>query len=387
MDYTGIIQLIIATIFYSTLVAPNIKKMSDLRSEISDMVFPLKTDEKKYEKAVAELGMAINKKMKQYAAVYAETRKFLWLLYAAMIIALVSQIVPPAHAWIVERQIQSEPLMGAAITLAIFILLVVAMRIFILKPERIRTFDWLSSVGIAQTYSRDIFNPSLEINQVAKNIRESNNHVNICIASDMTLYGYSLILTIEDVDGDKLYHVVAGRVEKTKYLLGSSNYYGDGKNRAILDLVRSLRLKPGAYKVRLLIFETVFPGRHAPTEVLSGLTVTDATAQGSVGDIKLDTHSLNYSFRSKKDRPCDIEFVDDFESGSAIRTLLSSPRFRKRFSKTKVLFSFGDINGMLTFDTIRRILSPVRIPVRRMLLMIRRRHMKKARRTVHVTLT
>lgn len=69
MDSTGLIQLIIATILYSTLIAPNIKQMNDIRSEISDIQFPLKSDTS-YETESKTIGTKINKKIKQYVAVY-----------------------------------------------------------------------------------------------------------------------------------------------------------------------------------------------------------------------------------------------------------------------------------------------------------------------------
>lgn len=387
MDYTGIIQLIIATIFYSTLVAPNIKKMADLRSEISDVRFPLKTAAD-YEKNAKELSVVINKKMKQYAAVYGETRKFLRFLYGAMTLVLMTQVATPyVEAFFTKQQatIQTDTVVSSVITLIIFGLLVVAMKIFILKPERIRTFDWLTTIGIAQTYAHDIFNPSLELNRVAKNIRESNNHVNISIASDIVLYGYSIILTIEDIAGEKVYHVVAGRVKKQKYLNVSNNYYPNGQNRAILDLVHSLRLRPGLYRARLLFFETVYPGSRAPSEVIGGFEVTDTVAKASTVTIDLSTASPNYSFKSEKDKPCKIDFQNNFEAGDAIKMLLSVPRFRRYFAKSTKLFSFGDINGMLTYDTISRILHPSRILLSNIRLIMRFRK-SKHRHTTHVHL-
>ena len=218
MDYTGIIQLIIATVFYSTLVAPNIKKMGDLRSDISDIHFPLKNDTG-YAEILEELSIVISKKMHQYSAIYNETQKFLILLYLAMVVAIVSQALPIAQQFFKNPQdISSLINVNLLVTVTIFVLLVVAMRIFILKPERIRSFSWLGSVGISRTYSNDLFQPSLQINNVGKNLRESNNHVNIGLASNLALYGYNIILTIENMDGTRLYHVTAGRVQKEKHL-------------------------------------------------------------------------------------------------------------------------------------------------------------------------
>lgn len=385
MDYTGIIQLIIATILYSTLVAPNINRMSELRSEISDMLFPLKSD-KGYEKARIELGTAINKKMKQYGALYAETRKFLWFLYGAMAVALLSQALPVLYTLIHDHQLQMDKLVPLSITAMIFILLIIAMRIFIRKPEQIRTFGWLSSVGVALTYSHDIFKPSLEINQVASNIRESNNHVNISLASDIGLFGYSLILTIENVEGDKIYHVVAGRVQKEKYLKTSSNYYTSGQSRSLLELVHSLRLKPGDYKVRLLIFETVFPGKRNPTEVLGGFSVDKSTATANLVDIDLNSITSNYSFKSEKDSVRHIEFLDDFENGEGIRVLLSSVRFRRRFARAKALYSLGEINGMLTREFIESAFLLIRVQLQTYRMRVMRRYFRMKRRTTHIKL-
>lgn len=367
MDYTGIIQLIIATVFYSTLVAPNIKKMGDLRSEISDIHFPLKNDAK-YAETLEELSIVISKKMHQYSAIYSETQKFLMLLYLAMVVAIISQILP------IAQQLLKDPLgvitlvsvnVNLLVTITIFALLVIAMRIFILKPERIRSFSWLGSVGISRTYSNDLFRPSLQINNVGKNLRESNNHVNIGLASNLALYGYNVILTIENMDGTRLYHVTAGRVQKEKHLNTTKSYYRSGRQEAQVDLVRSLRLKPGQYRVRLLIFQTIYPGSAHPTEVFGAFAVTTTEATTSLVDVDLSVTTDNYSHKSNGNKLVKVDYnINEIEKSSSFISLISVPRFKNHLVRTQKLFYLSDVDGMLTYDAVYRIMSMKRLVLR-----------------------
>ena len=365
MDYTGIIQLIIATVFYSTLVAPNIKKMGDLRSDISDIHFPLKNDTG-YAEILEELSIVISKKMHQYSAIYNETQKFLILLYLAMVVAIVSQALPIAQQFFKNPQdISSLINVNLLVTVTIFVLLVVAMRIFILKPERIRSFSWLGSVGISRTYSNDLFQPSLQINNVGKNLRESNNHVNIGLTSNLALYGYNIILTIENMDGTRLYHVTAGRVQKEKHLNTTKSYYRSGRQEAQVDLVRSLRLKPGQYKVRLLIFQTIYPGSAHPTEVFGAFEITTTEAKTSIVDVDLGVTTDNYSHKSNGNKLVKVTYnVNEIDRSSSFISLISVPRFKSHLVRTQKLFYLSDVDGMLTYDAIYRIMSMRRIVLR-----------------------
>ena len=357
--------------------------MSDIKSEIANMNFPLKTDAD-YKKTSTDMGRTITSQMKQYSSTYQETSKFLRLLYLAMSIVLISQVVPIIYIWFTKKEFKLETFIATGITLTIFILLVMAMRVFITKPERIRTFSWLSSVGIAPAYSHDIFHPSLELNSVAKNLRESNNHVHIKLASDIGIYGYSAILTIENIAGNKIYHVLAGRIQKGKYVRSGGSYYADGRSTSLLDLVHSLSLKPGKYKTRLLIFETVYPGSASPTEVLAGFEVTASDAEASVVDIDLSSKAKQYSFKSHDDSPTNIQYTEGLDDAKGIELLLSSPRFQKRFSKAKIMFSFGNINGVLTYEKVERALHPARVLFKFIRLKLKRK--KNIYKSIHLDL-
>lgn len=386
MDNTGIIQLVTATIFYSTLIAPNIKKMNDIKADISDMKFPLKSADN-YASISDELTTSINKKMKQYGAAYSETQKLLWLLYFAMSIGLGSQIFGLWQAWSHHRPVSPTTSMSAAVTFAIFLLLIIAMRIFIIKPERIRTFDWLSSVGVAATYAQDIFNPSLELNSVSKNLRESNNHAHIKLASSIGLYGYNIILTIENISGKQIYHTVAGRIQKSRYIKGGHSYYRDGRSRAIIDLVHSLSLKPGKYKTRLLVFETVFPGAARPVEILAGFEITATNAESSIIDIDLSNETQEYSYKVSNGKPCNVEFSEALTRADGVKMLLASHRFQKMFSNSTILFTLGDQNGAITYDRIEHMLHPMHVLRARIILFFQARSLRKVpQKSIHLSI-
>lgn len=370
MDTTGIIQLVIATILYSTLIAPSVKRMSDLKSEIADVNFPVKTDND-YISVSAKNKNVINSKLDQYTVEYAETQKFLKILYVAMLIVLLNQALPIVVALVRHQHIIGKDITDTLITLAIFTLLIIAMKIFITKPRKLRTFRWLYSIGIKPTHASDIFNPALEINSLARNIRENNNHVHIKISSDIALYGYSIILTIENIQGNKLYYALAGRVNKSRYSGGGGSYYDDGHSRSLVDFVHSLSLKPGKYRIRFLIFETIFLGVATPSEVVTDIEITPSSASAEIVYIDLRAMKSNaYSYKVSNDKPYAIECEEDAKTGGVAR-LLASVRFQKKFtSSSSVMICMYDKNGAITFDRIHHALNPVRVWVKRIQLML-----------------
>ena len=371
MDTTGIIQLVVATILYSTLIAPNVKRMSDLKSEIADVSFPIKTDPE-YAAESAKNMSTINSKLDQYSVAYAETQKFLKILYVAMAIVLASQAFPFIVALIKHEVISERDLTNIIITMAIFILLIIAMNIFITVPKKLRTFRWLSSIGIKPVYARAIFNPALEINSLGRNVRESNNHVHIKISSDIALYGYNIILTIENIQGSKLYYALAGRVSKSRYSGGGGSFYDDGRSRSLVDLAHSLSLKPGKYRVRLLMFETIFQGFATPSEVATDIEVTTSDATSEIVYIDLSTtKSDDYSYKVKNDRPFAVECEEDSKTGGVAK-LLASERFQKRLTaSSSIMVCMYDKNGAITYDRIHHALNPFRVWMKRLRLILR----------------
>lgn len=360
--------------------------MNDIRSEISDIQFPLKSDTS-YEVESKTIGTKINKKIKQYVAVYNETKKFLRFLYLAIVVAFLIQLFFPLISFLQTGNSVQLNLQNLTIAAVIFILLLIAMKIFILSPEKIRSFAWLSSVGIQETYTRDIFNPKIELNVVPKNLKKSNNFVTVDLSSDIALYGYNLLLTIENLEGNRLYHVVGGRVQKRKYLGTGSNFYTNGRSRSILNLIHSLKLKPGRYNVRLLFFETTYPGTNSPSETQVELEITTQIAKMAQSNINLHKRNSGFTYQCSKNSPKRIEFSEDIENIDAIRELLSTERFTSLFNKSKLLFSISNENGMLNSDRIHRSLTPSRILRKKIIYVLRKKFSKKTRDSTHINLT
>ena len=167
------------------------------------------------------------------------------------------------------------------------------------------------------------------------------------------------------MDGTRLYHVTAGRVQKEKHLNTTKSYYRSGRQEAQVDLVRSLRLKPGQYKVRLLIFQTIYPGSAHPTEVFGAFEITTTEAKTSIVDVDLGVTTDNYSHKSNGNKLVKVTYnVNEIDRSSSFISLISVPRFKSHLVRTQKLFYLSDVDGMLTYDAIYRIMSMRRIVLR-----------------------
>jgi hypothetical protein len=363
MDYAAIINLALVTIIYSTFIAPNLKKLSDLRSDISNTEFPIiktspvppdSTAENAIQTKIADIktkGTSINKKISQYTAVYAETRTFLRIFLITIAVIIAVQVAVNVF----KNTMSPETIFYYSLVVAVVILLYITLRVSMIRPPKIRTMTWLYSVGISEAYSKLIYDPVLWGNYHYINSENSRSDANLAIASKATFYGNRVIATVESDDGTYLYKVVAGVLNPRAR--EASSHSNSGEWTTVIDLFFDLKLRPAQYKIRFLYFGSVFGGLNQPYEIVAPFTVTKLGYQTITEGMDLSEESSNFDYHAnKKGNPVKIDFESNNENVSvAMRTLLESKKFQKMFSKTARLFEMDDTHaGLSTIEIEKR---------------------------------
>lgn len=353
MDYSGLINLALVTIIYSTFIAPNLQKLGQIREEIADINFPLKGSSTEDSKEIEENGLVLDKKLTQYTDKYTQVSKFLRYFYTVIVLLLATQVVLLVHS---GKYYFANVI--ALITVAIVvILLIMTLRVHMTKPWRVRSIGWLARAGIAPVYIYDLFKPELAINNNKSNIVLKDKLTRISLLNHIDFVGYRYVLTIESPDGNRLYYVSAGQI--MKYLPSGAVVYDKGL-RINETYIGIANLKPSDYIVRLLIFSDPFGGTIKASETLQEFSVNESETPRIVPKkIVLDNPHRNdhYQIETAGGKVKRIEINEDFANSTSMVMLFSSRSFRRLFRKDARPFSIDSYYGTLTKSEISKFTS------------------------------
>lgn len=380
MDYSGIINLVLVTIIYSTFIAPNLKKLSDIRSQISDLQFSERprdlannNESNGYRESVRKNTETLNKKFSQYRLIYHETNLFLVIFYITLAIIFGVQVwvMVSEHLTNPENPVTFPGIMYMVLAFIVVVLLGVAMRIFMVPPHKIRTLRWLYDVGVAEIYSLDMYDPLLWIGQRHTNFIDENGATKIDLSSAIPFVGNRIILTIESLNGNSIFAVIAGQISHHARTMTSDS--NNGKRLHTLRLIEKVKLKKGTYKARLIMFGAVYRGTNSPVELIIEFEVGEQGALQKYESINLDAYTKKYSYvANDKGYITSIDFATTLTKSSRLKELLSVDTFIDVTGKLKGLVQLFDANGTLTKEDFEKKFSKRHVKQRRFVHWLRK---------------
>lgn len=83
-----------------------------------------------------------------------------------------------------------------------------------------------------------------------------------------------------------------------------------------------IKIKPGRYKVRLLFFETTYPGTNSPSETQVEFEITTQIAKMAQSNINLHKRNSGFTYQCSKNSPKGLNSLEDVEDIDALRELL-----------------------------------------------------------------
>jgi len=349
-DFGTLINLALITVIYSTFIAPNLKRLSELREEIADTEFPATTELKNIP-GIMKAGVRLNKKITQYGDKYKETKNFLNFFYVILILLFALQI----GLTILLGSPTLDSLLRLTVAVIIVVFLVLAIRLSMITPGRIESIPWLVEHGIGQAFYRQLFGPKLTINRRLANLSHKPSCLKVAIESNMKLTGYSYILIIEDVLGEKLYYSSAGRITDDNHF-GRAGHPRTGTTHYHIQISEEIILKPSRYRVKLEFMEAPFSGSYDTSETIIEINGTNGEFQSAYAAIKLDDTSTPYNFKVDKAFRAESISYKEEEASRAATLLISSSKFVKQL-RSKHNFSIYDINGLIDKSDIKKAFS------------------------------
>lgn len=357
MDYTGIINLALVTLFFSTILAPNLKKIGDIKDEISSIEFPIISENKNddTERGIAEKGIELTKKLTQYADKYGETKKFLRYFYAILSIIVVIQLIVmylQNSLWGVSGIL----FLGSVLVVAFVIKLI---NVFMIDPSVVRSIQWLADKGIAGVYTENIFKPKLTLNTRVANIKAESDRISIGVRSNADLNGYGYLLVIESRSYEKLYVVSVGFINSRHSKTTIAYPNGETGSETVL---ANYRLNPGQYTARLLFLSQVYGGNYAPSETVIEFDVTRNKETGTKTEpIRHRGNSCGYLLTVKnkdnKQKIIHMEASESFKGDKNLTFILSSAPLLKYLSKGHRPIVFYSRNGDIDKYDLQKYLS------------------------------
>ena len=348
-DYSGLINLALVTIIYSSFIGPSLKKLGELRDDIANTNFPVIDNEgeeakKETNKKIDQNGTLLDKKLTQYEDKYVEIKVFLGFFYGILFSIFAVQIGLMVH----NNSYPVNQIVSLSSAAVIIVLLIVTINVYMIAPWRLRSYRWLAAKGIASLYTNFLLKPELVLNGTTSNNVSKHEGVNLTIRQHAKFVGYKYILTIESNDCKRLYYVAAGDVGKHTKL--SPLAYADGDVGYEYDIARIL-LKPGNYSVRLLVLNAPYGGKSKIAETLVNFQVTKTPAEGKSYPAVFETTESHYEFVAtsyrKKFRIKKITFEDSFNGDDNIIPLLSTRRVIKLMNSLPRPFTMASMDGML----------------------------------------
>jgi hypothetical protein len=259
MDNSAIINLVLVTIIYSTFISPNLEKLGSLRDEIIDTEYPRRGDEN-YNEKIEQVGVSLGKKLTKYEDKFDEITEFLRYFYWVIGSIFAIQIALFCHSK--DHSISKwSPLL---IALVVIVILVITLRKYMLHPARIRSMQWLTGKGMPEMPLMQLFGAKITINQRVINSTDDDDEITkISIESKVKLVDYRYILTVESINGERLYYASAGLAARHIRSMGLIAAIGGSFHDLNL---ASVKLKQNNYRIRLILFISPFGGKHSPTE-------------------------------------------------------------------------------------------------------------------------
>jgi hypothetical protein len=340
MDYSGLINLVLATIIYSTFIAPNIQKLDKLREDIIDVEFPV-ADEEDYDDNVLKAGVQLNKKMTRYDDKYNEVKQFLRYFYWIVAAIFAVQIV----VFLNSKSVKSTQFASLLIALIVVVVLTLTLRRYLVEPWKVRSIPWLASKGVAPVYLTQIYDAQLTLNQKTSNGLDDDELTRISIVSAMKLVGFRYILTVENLEGDRLYYVSAGLI--SKHIISSDLISRSAKGTTYELQLARIKLKENNYQARLLMFDSAFGGKYNPRETILKFSVEPTNSGIPPKKVNLAIGSSKVEIRISKQRIKSYIVKEGQGGDHSIVSLLTSRNFQKLLSRTNRPFILESYNGNL----------------------------------------
>lgn len=367
MDYIGIINLAVVTIFFSTIIAPSLKKISDIKDQIISVAFPIIDSiylGEENKKAIVAKGIDLNKKITRYDDKYRETKSFLGSFYLILLILAAIQFAVLYSANALWGQ-GGLLFLGSLVVVAIVIYLVNS---YMTDPAVVRSIQWLAAKGISEAHTKQLYNPKLILNGRLSNVKPHDNKTTIAIRSSIDLNGYGYMLIVESDDYTKLYALNTGFIGNilSKTTISSSK----GESGTEIELF-NFRLNPGKYRARLLFLSQAYSGNYAPGETMVEFEVgKDSQAQTQSKNIEVAGNSNGYIFtvanKKNKQKIVHMESDQRFEGDKNVSFILNSERLLKYLSKGYRPVVFYSKNGDIDRYDLHRYLFLLRVIKRRL---------------------
>lgn len=367
-DFSTLINLALVTVLYSTLIAPSLKKLSDLREDIADITFSKNQGNTPVDPQ-DDPGAKLKKKLVQYGDKYAETRFFLWFFYGILLVIFGSQIY--LLATLTADKLGAEDWVKVGIAVSIVVLLSVAIELFMKRPGKIESIQWLTNHGITETFTRPLFNADLIMNLHLRNLEHDPTCIDFVILSEMKKRGYSYVINIESTDGKKLYYSAGGRV-RTRSHFGFAYASNDGSSRSFIAITNKFKLRPGHYKVRLLLFQAPFRGSFAAHETIMHINDDDGIFDTKLAHVTYNDMSGPYQFAVNAHTKVKSISVDEGSDNEAAQKILLSKNFLRYFSKARRPYSIQSTNGLIEQIDVDRAFRRRNVALKRLVRLFKR---------------
>jgi len=374
MDYSAVINLVLVTVFFSTILAPSLKKVGEIKDDVAKVDFPVidKNDDEST-KERAEKGIELSKKLTQYEDKYNETKRFLRYFYLILSIIVGIQLV----IMITNGSLLTPGGMVFIGTVLVIFIVTGIIRSYMTKPSEVRSIQWLAAKGIAKVHANALFQPKLSLNSGSANIMKDDEKMTVGIRSNVDLNGYGYIFTIESKNYKKLYALGAGFIgghsSKTKIA------FANGETGSEINLAK-VGLNPGDYVVRLIFVAAAYDGNYRPGETVMPFTVHkkgkgSSTPPLMAVDIGSNSSGLLFTIKNKSNRHkiIHIECAQSFEGDNNVSFIFSSPRLTKYLRKGHRPIAFFSKNGDIDRYDLNRHLALHRLALSYILRLLKRR--------------
>lgn len=331
MDYVGIINLIVVTVFFSTIIAPNLRKISDIKDEIISVDFPVIDGGEDTENTVAAKGIELNKKITRYQDEYNETKSFLRSFYFILgILAMIQFAILYVQGSIFSQR-------GLLLAGSLFIVYIVVRLVnkYMTDPSIVRSIQWLANKGISEAHTKRLFEPKLVLNGILSNIKADESKVTLLIRSNIDLNGYGYMLLVESDDCSKLYALNIGFIGNTHQKTVISSAKGESGSQISLF---NFELNPGKYRARLLFLSQAYGGNYSPGETVMRFDVPkDGKIKPKQTPVDIDINENGYMFtvinKKGKQKLVHMESDQQFDGDGNLSFVLTSQKLLKYMSK------------------------------------------------------
>ena len=354
MDVNSLINLALVTIVYSTLVGPNIQKLSSMKEGLINISFP-KVNSNGASNS-KQTGNKLSRQLAIYQSKYKEIKKFLRYFYGIFFVIGTYQIL----VLVFTQKANFQSVAPIVFVLVVVLILHFALKSYMTPYWLVRSFYWLAQNGATPSHLKQIMNPTLVVNSRASNATDSDeDEIKISIFSDSRISGYRFILTIENAKNSSLlYYVSLGSA--TKNTRDSDLVYEDGSWDYGLDIGK-VSLKEGSYKARVHLLMSPYSGRYEIYEASLDLLVSTDKVATSQTKIKTDSESGKPGYWYEIRKPYKLVKIHSLHNENdhqiGVERLFASGNLVKRLRNHRRWMTLKDIDGLLDARTMHRALS------------------------------